>query len=220
MRDGEPRPVGEVPVWDPLVRVAHWILVIAFFTAYLSEGDAMPLHSWAGYTVAGVLAVRVLWGFIGPRYARFSDFVRGPRDVLRYLVRLASFRAPRYLGHSPAGGAMVTALLAVLATATFSGMMTYAIEDGRGPLAPLVAAGALGAPASALATTAWADDEEREMQGGKRESVWEEVHEVSADLALILVILHVSGVVLASVVHRENLVRSMVTGRKRGPNPL
>jgi len=118
----------EIPVWDPLVRVFHWTLVISFCAAYLSEGELFEavqdrlsgeglqlVHVWAGYLIAGMLLWRVVWGFVGPRHARFSDFVRGPRESLGYLKDALTLRAARYLGHNPAGGAMIVALLLSLA---------------------------------------------------------------------------------------------------------
>ena len=99
------------PVWDPLVRIGHWTLVIAFFTAYLSGDDLFNIHTWAGYVVAGYVLVRIVWGVIGTRHARFTDFVRGPGAVLGYLRSLFSGKAKDYAGHNPAGGAMVIALL-------------------------------------------------------------------------------------------------------------
>ncbi|MCB1500357.1 MAG: cytochrome b/b6 domain-containing protein [Bauldia sp.] len=114
---------GTVPVWDPLVRIFHWSLVAAFATAWLSAEESRSLHEAAGYVVAGLVAFRVLWGIVGPRHARFADFVRSPAAVLRFLRDTAHLRAPRHLGHNPAGGAMVVALLVALAVITGSGYM-------------------------------------------------------------------------------------------------
>lgn len=201
-----------VPVWDPFVRIAHWVLVIAFFVAYFTEDDFLTQHVWAGYTVATIVLVRVVWGFVGSRHARFADFLYDPATVLRYLGDLVLGRARRYLGHSPAGGAMVIALLLALAATTWSGLMVYAYDRQAGPLAGLVAPPAADGPAAA-------PNREGASAGFEaREDFWEATHELFANLTLVLVILHIGGVVLASVVHRENLVAAMLKGKKRGPD--
>ena len=100
-----------VRIWDPFVRLSHWIVALGFFVAYLTEDDLLTVHVWAGYVVGGLVVLRLIWGFIGPRHARFTDFVYGPRSVLSYLLDLVLFRAKRYLGHSPAGGSMAPSLL-------------------------------------------------------------------------------------------------------------
>jgi cytochrome b len=205
-----------VRVWDPLVRVGHWVLVIAFFVAYFTEDDLLGVHVWAGYVVGIVLVVRILWGFVGPRYARFSDFVRAPGEVFAYLRGLILFRAPRYIGHSPGGGAMVIALLLSLAATVVTGLVLYAQEHRAGPLAPLFASNA-PARAGLVINTALADEKQGERAGeeGTEDEALEEVHEFLANLTVALVITHVLGVLLASTVHRENLIGAMITGRKR-----
>jgi cytochrome b len=100
-----------VQVWDARVRAFHWSLVVLFLVAYLSAEDSEGLHLFAGYCIAGLLALRVVWGFIGSGHALFSDFVRSPREVLDYIKLVRDHRAPRYLGHNPAGGAMTIALM-------------------------------------------------------------------------------------------------------------
>lgn len=180
-----------VKVWDPLVRIGHWTLVAGFFTAYFTEDDFLAQHVWAGYVVGGVVLFRIAWGFVGSEHARFRDFVWSPGVTLRYLGAIATNRAKRYIGHNPAGGAMIVALLVCLAVITWSGLEIYAIEENAGPLAGLVSG------------------------GEDAEDFWEEVHEVAANFTLFLVLLHVVGVIVASVSHRENLVKAMFTGRKR-----
>jgi cytochrome b len=194
-----------VAVWDPLVRVAHWSLVVAFFIAYFTEDETLALHVWAGYAVGLIVVLRVIWGFVGPKHARFSDFLYAPWTALAYLVGLLRFKSKRYVGHSPAGGAMVFVLLIGLAAIVWTGLETYAVEENAGPLAAAVVA-----PARAQD-----QDSESDHDGRRGRSVWEEVHETLANVVLVLVILHIAGVVLASIVHKENLARAMVTGRKR-----
>lgn len=110
-------------VWDPFVRAFHWSLVGLFIVAFVTGDEVEWLHFAAGYAIAGLVALRVAWGFVGPRHARFRDFVRPPRQVLAYVRDAVRVRAPRYLGHNPAGGAMVLAMLALLAGISATGFM-------------------------------------------------------------------------------------------------
>lgn len=174
---GGATPPATIKVWDPLVRVFHWSLATLFLAAYLTGEDAGQVHIAAGYVIAGLIALRIVWGFVGPRHARFSNFVRSQREVFAYLRDVALLRAPRYLGHNPAGGAMIVGLLAMLSGTAITGYM--------------------------MTTDA--------LWGAK----WvEEVHETVANLTVGLVVFHILGVLLSSFQHRENLVKSMITGRK------
>jgi cytochrome b len=204
-----------VVVWDPLIRFGHWALVVAFAIAYLTAeeeaGTPDVLHIWGGYVVGGIVVLRVLWGFVGPRHARFGDFVCGPSGALRYLADSILGRAKRYLGHSPAGGAMIIALLACLAGTAATGIVANG-ERGQAPLAASVAA---------VSGTAYAEDNKaahNTIQKGPAkgtESVVGNLHGALANITLSLVVLHILGVGLASFVHRENLVAAMINGRKR-----
>jgi cytochrome b len=176
-------------VWDLAVRVFHWSLATAFAVSYLTEDELQTVHIYAGYLVGVLIAFRLLWGFVGPRHARFSDFVRTPSAVLAYLKAAVRMRAPRFLGHNPAGGTMVVALLITLAVTVVSGMALYGTTDFAGPLAGL-------------------------FRGDAAADVLKEVHELAANLTLGLVVLHLAGVFFASLEHRENLVKAMITGRK------
>jgi cytochrome b len=181
-----------VRTWDPLIRLFHWTLVAAFFTAYLIEDDWMSLHVLAGYTVLGLLLFRIIWGVIGTRHARFTDFVCSPAKTLAYLKDALAFRARRYLGHNPAGGAMVIAMLISLSATAVTGLALYGYAEFSGPLAGLM-------------------DNTPDWLGGSLE----DVHEFFANFTVLLVLLHVAGVIVASLQHRENLVRSMFTGIKQ-----
>jgi cytochrome b len=112
-----------VKVWDLFVRVFHWSLVITFATAWYTGGIWDQPHLAAGYLVLALILVRIFWGFVGSRHALFSDFAYPPRMIFRYMRDMAHLRAPRYLGHNPAGGAMVIALLAMLLVLSITGIM-------------------------------------------------------------------------------------------------
>jgi cytochrome b len=200
---------SEIQVWDPVVRIAHWSVALAFFVAYLTE-DVTTVHIWAGYVVGVLILARIVWGFSGPRHARFTDFVTNPVTAIRYFWDLILARAKRYIGHSPAGGAMVIALLIFLMGTVVTGLIRYA-EDGAGPLAPLYTQTSTLKTEQVLA----GGEEEGDERGG--DSAFGEAHELIANITLGLVIFHILGVLLASFVHHENLVKAMVTGRKR-PN--
>ncbi len=112
-----------IRVWDPLVRTFHWALALSFAVAWLSAEDSERLHGPAGYTVAALVLARIAWGFLGPSYARFSQFVRPPGAVADYLKSVVSGSEPRFIGHNPAGGAMIVVLLASLAATAVTGWM-------------------------------------------------------------------------------------------------
>jgi cytochrome b len=111
-----------VRVWDLLVRLFHWGLVISFTIAWLGEGGK-DLHQGAGYVVLALVAVRLIWGYVGSRHARFRDFVPGPKELLAYLKSLPGGHPRRYLGHNPAGGAMIVLMLAMLILTGGSGWL-------------------------------------------------------------------------------------------------
>jgi cytochrome b len=191
-------------VWDPVVRFGHWALVAAFAVAYFSAeeeaGGPDPLHVWGGYVVGAIVVMRVLWGFVGPRHARFSDFVCGPIKAVAYLRDLLLGKGRRYLGHSPAGGAMVLALLVFLAATVATGLVAYG-EQGKGPLAAVMVSDV--------------NVNGHEAGGERTENTIGELHGLLADITVALVVLHIFGVMRASFVHRENLVLAMISGRKR-----
>jgi cytochrome b len=152
----------------------------------------LGIHVWAGYLILGLIPVRLLWGFVGPRHARWKDFIKTPQEIIAYLRDILQFRATRHLGHNPAGGAMVVALLVSLTATALSGLAVYGALEFSGPLASLLS----GLPEGSA-------------------HILEELHEVLANLTLLLVIAHLAGVAAASLQHRENLVSTMITGLKR-----
>ncbi|MBJ6125617.1 cytochrome b/b6 domain-containing protein [Microvirga splendida] len=167
-----------VRVWDPFVRIFHWSLVGLFALAFVTGDEIEWLHIRIGYAIAALVALRIVWGFIGTRHARFGDFVRSPSEIAIYSAQVLRLRAPRHLGHNPAGGAMVVALLVMIAgiAATGFAMTTDAFWGSQ-----------------------WVED----------------LHEGLVYATIGLIILHVAGVVFSSLEHGENLVKAMITGRKR-----
>ena len=181
-----------IKVWDPLLRTFHWSLVLFFSIAYITEDDWTSLHVVSGYTVTMLIAFRLLWGLIGPRYARFSQFIKSPAEVLTYIGKMLSLKVPHYLGHNPAAAAMILSLLLSIIMVCFTGMIIIAAE-GQGPLANTFF--------SAM-NAEW----------------MEEIHEFFANFTLLLVILHVIGVLFSSILERQNLARAMITGLKKRVN--
>ncbi len=169
----------KILVWDLPVRLGHWLMVAGFALAWVT-GDSERwrlVHVFAGSTVIAVAAYRLLWGLIGSRHARFTDFVRGPAQALGYLRQLLQRSPAHYTGHNPAAGWAILLLLGLALASGASGWATYQELGGHG---------------------------------------LEEAHEFLAGLMLAVVAVHLLGVVAGSVAHRENLVWSMVTGRKHG----
>lgn len=177
-----------IKVWDLPTRLFHWLLVAGFFTAYFTEEDFLTLHVWAGYLVSVLLIFRLVWGFAGNRYARFSEFFCRPDKSIRYVIDLTAGKAKRYLGHNPAGAAMIALLLLSLLITAATGLAVYSAEEQAGPLAGII------------------------TQNGHW---WEEIHEFFANFTIALVMLHVTGVIVESIVHKENLLRAMINGYKR-----
>lgn len=195
----------KVKVWDSAIRVFHWTLVLLFTVSYLTGETESLVHVYSGYGVLALVLFRLVWGLIGTRYARFSEFVRGPAPVWRYVRSLVRGQPIHYLGHNPLGGWMVLALLLSLALSVWSGLELYATE-GKGPLA---------GNSPALAEVAAAHEDESAGGHAPEHEAWEDVHEFFANLTLLLVILHIMGVLIACRLHRENLVKAMITGYKK-----
>lgn len=170
---------GSVQVWDPIVRLFHWTVVAGCAINLVLENGRW-LHRAVGYGVAAAVAIRLVWGLVGHGHARFADFVPRPATLILYLRQFFAHRAPRYIGHNPAGSIMIIALLGLLVAVSVSGWM--------------------------LGLDRYFGDEHLE-----------ELHEGSAIAILTLAGIHVLAAVVESVRHRENLIKSMITGRKRRP---
>jgi cytochrome b len=166
-------------VWDFPTRAFHWLLALSFTGAFITADSErwIDVHMTLGYTVAGLIAFRLLWGLVGTRYARFASFAFGPRAVLAYVKSLFTREPRRYVGHNPAGSWAIYLLLALGLLAAATGYATY-VELGG-------------------------------------EEAFEDLHEGLANAMLALVFVHIAGVAVSSLLHRENLARAMVSGRKK-----
>jgi len=178
-----------VKVWDLPLRIFHWLLVVGFFIAYLTEDDFLTVHVWAGYLVTGLIIFRLVWGFTGNQYARFGNFLCNPIQSINYIKDAIDLKAKRYIGHNPAGAAMIVLLLVSLLLTCITGLAVYGADQGAGPLASIV--------------------------GSENEDFWEDTHEFFANFTLLLVFVHVAGVIFESYLHKENLVKSMWNGYKK-----
>jgi len=178
-----------VRIWDIFVRVFHWALVSTVFIALVTEDDMLNLHIIAGYAVGILIIARIFWGLVGPEYARFTNFVYAPKTIITYLRGLKQRTASRYLGHSPAGGAMIIFLMVTLLLTTISGLSIYA------------------KPGSAFDFLI--------VQNAFFSGAIKDAHEALAGTLWVLIALHVAGVIYTSFIHRENLVSAMITGLKR-----
>lgn len=112
-----------IRVWDPFVRVFHWSVVGACALDLTVLDDGKLAHRWLGYGVLALVALRLVWGVVGTRHARFTDFVPGPGRLAAYLGAMARGREPRIVGHNPAAAVMILALMALLTTIGATGWM-------------------------------------------------------------------------------------------------
>jgi cytochrome b len=168
----------KVKIWDRFVRFFHWSMVAGIAVTWFTADEIKWLHEWVGYGVAALTAGRIVWGFTGTRYSRFRQFVPTSKQFFRYLWSIVKGNERRFLGHNPAGAAMIIALLLTVAGTAFTGWLQTTDQYFGSDLVY-------------------------------------EAHEMLANGILVLAFLHVVGVAVASVRHKENLVKSMLTGVKR-----
>ena len=211
-----------IKVWDIAIRVFHWTLVGCYALAFISSENIPKLHVFFGYSVLFLVLFRILYGFVGKKYAQFSDFLYRPAQIAVYLKGLLIGRPKHYMGHNPAAGLMIVILLLSLLSLTLSGIKAYGIK-GHGPLAK---------HEISFMTNAFADSDDKEdrdkhnshnrrsqknhrTEKNEKDEFWEEVHETIAYFTLFLVSIHIMGVLVSSIVHQENLIKAMITGRKQ-----
>jgi cytochrome b len=182
-----------VKVWDMPVRLFHWTMVLGFTAAYLTAKFHIGfLHTLIGYFLCILLLARVFWGFTGNQYARFNSFIFSRAETFIYLRSLVHGRPRHYFGHNPAGALMVFALLVLLMLIFLTGLITLAVIDFEGPFLFL----------------------ENYFSDAASYAV-HHLHGWLIDAALLLIALHVIGVAAGSIQHKENLVKAMITGKKK-----
>ncbi|MCW9089128.1 MAG: cytochrome b/b6 domain-containing protein [Gammaproteobacteria bacterium] len=180
--------MSTVRIWDLPTRLFHWLFAAACVTAWVSgdEPRYTDLHLFAGYLALGLVLFRLVWGVMGGRYARFSQFVRGPAVVLSHLRHLFERERRHEPGHNPAGAVAIVLMLGLVFALGVTGLVVLGGEEGFGPLAGFFTV------AQGVTLHGW--------------------HEWLGWALLIVVLLHLVGVALESVLQRRNLPRSMVSG--------
>lgn len=181
-------------VWDLPTRLFHWSLVVLIATSYVSIQEGwMRIHLIAGYVMLGMLVFRVIWGFVGSDTARFVRFLKSPLAAFAHLGRMYRREDDLEVGHNAAGGWMVLVLLLALAVQVGTGLCANTDDSFfvNGPLAAYV-----GQP--------WSDQLSR-------------LHGYNFNILLALIGLHVLAVLAYAVLKRQDLVRPMITGKKRLP---
>jgi cytochrome b len=184
--------VCSIQIWDLPVRLFHWAIVVLVFASWLTqEAGWMEAHFICGYTIAAGLLFRIAWGFIGSDTARFSRFLKSPVAALVHLARFGRREPDQEIGHNAAGGWMVLGMLVLLAIQVCTGLCATDDVMTEGPFSELVG-------------QTWSDR-------------LSHIHYLAFYAIEAAVALHVLAVLAYAVVKRHDLIRPMVTGRKRLP---
>lgn len=189
----------KIRVWDLPVRLFHWALAVLVVAAVVTQkigGNAMEWHFLAGYAALTLVLFRIVWGFVGTRYARFADFFHAPGAIVAYLRNTKNGAREDYHGHNPLGSLSVFALLGVVLMQATSGLFSNDDISNEGPLVKFI-------------SKDWSD-----------RITWFHT-EISATLIYFLVGLHVAAILYYYFRKRQNLVKPMISGDKlvRGDAP-
>lgn len=187
-----------IRVWDLPTRLFKWLLVLFVAVAFLASsmhprGLLFLVHVTAGYAIVLLLLFRLVWGFVGGREARFSSFIRGPAAIREHARTLLRLRPEETAGHNPLGGWMILLMLATLGLIVATGLLSEGATGGAGIASALV-------PSDLIGPIGW-------------------IHGTLGFAIIWLAGFHVAGVLVESLLLRENLVRAMITGRKRVRSP-
>ena len=208
--DVVPSPSRSRRSWDPVVKVTHWSIVTTILANALVTEEGSGAHIWVGFTLAAILALRLLWGLIGPAEARFSAFPPSPRRALGHLRDIRAGKKEVHSSHNPLGALMVYAIWSMLGVIIASGMAMA----GPPSTAFLDSAEHSGAvTGQAIAGQGDHDDDEAVEGAEGEESEWEEVHETAVNLLYILIALHIAGVVFETRRSGREILLAMLPGR-------
>ncbi len=184
-------------VWDLPTRLFHWGIVVLIAVSYVSiQAGWMHIHVWSGYTMLAALLFRLVWGFAGSDTARFGAFLRSPLAALRHLGGFFRREEDTEIGHNAAGGWMVLLMLLLLAVQVASGLCANTDDDYmiNGPLAKYVG-------------KVWSD-----------RLSW--LHGLNFNLILGVIVLHLLAIAAYAWLKGQNLLRPMITGKKRLPGAM
>lgn len=190
-----------VKVWDPLVRIGHWTMVLCFCALYF-RGDKFPLHAYAAYIVMAIMLVRIVWGFVGPHAARFWTFMYGPKTMIKYGIDSVVGHPMHTISHNPLGSLMVFALIFAMLGTGVLGLMLYSSGQEMGLLGDMV-------------PSDWEDEFFTMTVFGNSFPIGlKDLHIWCGNIAASLVTCHVLGTLWATAVHKSAHVIGMITGIK------
>lgn len=200
--------------WDPVVKLTHWSIALAVLANAVFTEDGSANHIWVGYGLAAILALRLLWGLVGPAEARFTAFPPSPQRAIAHVSDVLAGRHTEHRSHNPLGALMVYAIWACLLVIIGTGVAMAGLPSTQTFISPIAEA------TSSLVSTAGGhvdEDEKHESRGesgGREEAIAEELHEGAANLLYGLILLHIAGVVFESRRQRRNLALAMLPGQR------
>lgn len=204
------KPVRSRRSWDPVVKITHWSIVTAIIANALFTEEGSGAHIWVGYGLAAILAIRLLWGLIGPPEARFSAFPPSLRRALAHLRDIRVGKKEIHRSHNPLGALMVYAIWSMLGAIIASGIAMA----GPPSTAFLDRAAPSGAASRQLVVEQGDHDDDEQTEGaGREDGVWEEVHEAAVNLLYILIALHIAGVAFETRRSGREILLAMLPGR-------
>ena len=190
-----------VKVWDPIVRIGHWAMVLCFAALYV-KSSKFPLHVYAAYVIMGYMAFRIIYGLVGPRAVRFWTFIYSPKTMIKYGIDSVVGHPMHTISHNPLGGLMVFALIISMLAAGALGLMLYSAGQELGPLGNMV-------------PSDWEDEFMTLTLFGHSEVLGlKDLHIFSGNVAASLVTCHLLGTLWATAVHKSGHVIGMITGVK------